>query len=207
MPGLLLAAMLAAAQPAPARGNLVFARGHLDGWSLQAINVVTNHPSSPTIDRMRCTIERNGLNVMTRREGNVSFLFSGSVARGGREHRILSSKVRRLEIDGVGYEVEPRYDGALTDRYTDVVYPESQNVYPPGGTFFVAVRRDGGDLWLRLDNVANELIEARLLRVGFRDEVGGPLHWIDVPLTGLPAALAWCHTAMTSPDALRLNAR
>lgn len=201
MQGLVLAALLAAAQQPIPTSSVVFARGHLDGWSMHATNVVDHLPSGPIINRMLCQMERDGLRVMTWRQGNVSFAFEGLVATGGREH----GRVRALVVDGIRYEVERRDRGALTDRYTDVTYPESQHVYPPSGFFTLAVRRRGSDLWLDTGNLANELIEARRLRVGFRPTETGPMLWIEVPMTGLPAALNWCNAAMTSANASRLH--
>lgn len=206
MPGFLLAAMLAAAAQPPAsapRPNILFARGRLDGWSMRATNVVDDDRAGPTINRMLCEVEREGVSATTWRHGDISFAFGGGVGRGGRARRLLHSDVRALVIDGVRYEVERRADGALTDRYTDVVYPRSQSVYPPSGFFFLAVRRQGSDLWLSAGNIHNELIGARQLRIGFRAGGSGPLIWIEVPLTGLAGALSWCHAAMASPDALR----
>jgi hypothetical protein len=208
MPGLLLAAMLAAAAqpPVPApHPNVVFARGHLDGWSMRATSMIDDRPSGPVIDRMLCEIERNGVQVMTWRHGDAAFSFGGTIARGGREHRLGHESLRALVVDGVAYEVERRHRGALTDRYMDVPYPESQTVYPPSEFFSLAVRRQGSDLWLHAANIDNELIEARRLRVGFRDAEAGPMLWIEVPMTGLAGALGWCHAAMSSPDALRLH--
>ncbi|HVQ10074.1 MAG TPA: hypothetical protein VMS43_16745 [Allosphingosinicella sp.] len=206
MSGLLLAAMLAAAQQQGPPSNVVFARGHLDGWSMQATNVIDHGPTGPTINRMLCEIEREGVRVTTWRQGNISFIFEGgAVPRGGRVNQLLHSGVRALMVDQVSYDVERRDLGALTDRYTDVVYPETQPVYPPSGFFFLAVRRRGSDLWLHTGNITNELIEARRLRIGYRHAGAGPMLWIEVPLTGLPEALNWCHAAMASPDALRLN--
>ena len=204
MAGLLLAAMLATtAQPPPSappdRGNLVFARGQTSGWSMQAFSVVDNDPSGPTIDRMMCEIKRDGLNVTTWRQGEISFAF-GSTAP-GRFHTDL----RRLVIDDVAYEAQARAHGALTDRYTDVEYPESQHVYPPTQWFSLWLRRQGGELWLGLHNLDNELLEARRLRLGFARAAGAALQWIEVPLAGLGDALGWCHAAMTSPNALRLH--
>lgn len=201
MSGLVLAAMLAAAQQPVPTSSVVFARGHLDRWSMQAINVVDHEPSGPIIRRTLCQIERDGLRVMTWRQGDVSFAFEGIVATGGRQHGL----VRALVIDGIAYEVERRDRGALTDRYTDVTYPESQTVYPPSGFFSLAVRRRGSDLWLSAGNLTNELIEARQLRIGFRPAGTRPLLWIEVPLSRLRAALDWCNAAMTSPNALRLR--
>lgn len=205
MPGLLLAAMLAAAQQPDRASSVVFARGHLDGWSMQATNVVDHGRSGPTINRMLCEIEREGVRVTTWRQGNISFIFEGSVTSGGREHQLLHSGVRALMVDQVSYDVERRDLGALTNRYTDVTYPESQLVYPPSGFFLLAVRRWGSDLWLHTGNITNELIEARRLRIGFRDGGAGPMLWIEVPLTALPEALNWCRAAMASPNALRLH--
>jgi hypothetical protein len=199
--------MLAAMQQLPElvpHPNVVFARGHLNGWSMQATNVVDGGPS-PTINRMLCQVEREGVSVMTWRQGNVSFHFGGNVVRGGRGQRLLYSNLRALVIDGVGYEAERRTDGTLTDRYTDVAYPESQIVYSPTEFFFLAMRRQGSDLWLAASNLNNELIGARRLRIGFRAAETGPMLWIDVPMTGLPEALNWCQAAMTSPNALRLH--
>jgi hypothetical protein len=208
MPGLVLAAMLAAVQQSPERAphpNVVFARGHLNGWSMKATNVVDNGPSGPTISRMLCEVEREGVSVTTWRQGNASFLFGGTVVRGGRGRRLLHSNVRALVVDGVSYEVERRARDELTDRYTDVTYPESQIVYSPSGFFSLAVRRQGSDLWLNAYDIGNELIAARRLRMGFRAAEADPMLWIDVPMTGLPGALNWCHAAMTSPNALRLH--
>jgi hypothetical protein len=205
MPGLLLAAVLAAAQQPIRTSSVVFARGHLDGWSMKATNVIDRGPSGPTIDRMLCEIEREGVSVTTWRQGDVAFVFGGTVARGGRERRLDHGSARALMVDGDAYEVERRHRGALTDRYADVTYPESQTVYPPNEFFFLAVRRQGSDLWLHVANLGNELIEARRLRVGFRDAGAGPMTWMEVPLTGLAGALGWCHAAMTSPNALRLH--
>jgi hypothetical protein len=207
MSGFLLVAFLAAAQQQPVQGrsNIVFARGQLGGWSMKATNVVDNEPSGPVIDRMLCEIERNGVSVMTWRWGEVAFAFGGSVGGGGRERRLSDSNVRALVVDGVSYDVERRDDGTLTDRYTDIVYPQSQIVYPPNGFFFFAMRRQGSDLWLNANNLSNELLDARRLRVGFRDSDAAPMLWIEVPLTELAAALGWCHAAMTSPNALRLH--
>jgi hypothetical protein len=208
MPGLLLTAMLAAVQQLPElvpHPNVVFARGHLNGWSMQATNVVDGGPSGPTISRMLCQVEREGVSVTTWRQGNVSFSFGGTVVRGGRGQRLPHPTLRALVVDGVSYEVERRASDELTDRYTDVAYPASQIVHSPSGFYSLAVRRQDSDLWLNLFDIGNELIAAQRLRVGFRAAEADPMLWIDVPMTGLPEALNWCQAAMTSPNALRLR--
>ena len=214
MPAFLLAIMLAAAAqsapvPAPAAmNNVVFARGALAGWSMKATNVIDNGPSGPVINRMLCEMERNGLRVMTWRHDDIGFTFGGPdghVVSGGRRHRAGHGDVRALEIDGVSYEAERRNQGVLTDRFTDVLYPESQHVYPPNGFYALALRRQGSTLWLDSSDLNNELIEARRLRVGFRENARGALLWIDVPLAGLAEGLGWCRAAMASPNALRLH--
>jgi hypothetical protein len=210
MPGLPLIALLIAVQqpstPAP-YSRLVFARGHLDGWSMKATNVIDHGRFGPTIDRMLCEVAREGVSVTTWRQGDVSFAFGGSVGRGGRERWLGHGSVRALVVDGISYEVERRQDGALTDRYTDVTYPDSQIVYSPNEFFYLAARRQGSDLWLSVSDIDNELIEARRLRVGFREAGAGPMLWIEVPLARLPEALNWCQAAMSSPAALRLHPR
>jgi hypothetical protein len=77
---------------------------------------------------------------------------------------------------------------------------------------WIAVRRGPGAPWFSADVLANELVRARRLRIGFvehdRDPEPdeGPLLWAEMSLDGLDDALAWCNEAMNGERARLFHA-
>lgn len=217
----ILALVLAAPQgdpaPEPPAREIVFARGAQGAWSMEGRTIV--HEGSParlfaatepTIDAMICGAGRNGLKVWVGRAGGLSIEIVGSVVENGRERRLRELDLRSLVLDGTMWEAQARSRHDFTERFSDVTYAEPELGFRQYSERTLTVRRPHLPVWLGIDTLADDLLRAHMLRLGFREqensvELEEPMIWIDVPLDGLGDALSWCRRAMTLPNALRLN--
>jgi hypothetical protein len=214
MIGLALAAAIAAAQPAPAERlpySVVFARERLGPWRVDARTLVEDVAGLPMISSTECRVERPGLSLVTWQDGGLSLQLAG----GNREMDLHfgSEDIRRVALDERVWAVRWVTDPDDVDQFRDVTYPP-----PPPCPGCIAARsgswrmqRRPRDPWLPYGTLTNELLEARMLRIGFVGEAEdggreGPLLWASVPLTGLGEALAWCRAAMASERARLFHA-
>jgi hypothetical protein len=224
MIAILLALALAAAPradyppPRPDR-EVTFARGSQGGWSMEGRTTVDEgypgRPGSPgtepTIRDMFCMVRRNGISVSILRGGGLGLGIEARVAENGRERRLRAFDLRAFVLDGATWEVHTRSPNDFTVRFTDVAYPRPELGPSHGQDQHLGVRRPPGNVWLHIGTLADDLLRARTLRLGFREDVAdpeawdNPVIWIDVPLDGLADALSWCRRAMASPNALRLH--
>lgn len=217
--GLALAAAPQADAPPPPEPEVVFARGSQGGWSMEGRTVVVEGSperpgfpaTGPTIRDMFCLARRNGIAVSIPREGGLDLEIEAGVTENGRGRRLSAVDLRAFLLDGAAWEVQARSDSAFSGRFADVAYPGHEPRESDMMDRHLAVRRPPGNVWLPLGTLADDLLRARMLRLGFvetaRDPAGEehPMIWIDVPLGGLAGALGWCQRAMASPNALRLH--
>ncbi|HVQ10075.1 MAG TPA: hypothetical protein VMS43_16750 [Allosphingosinicella sp.] len=223
----LLALTLAAAPqadapppPPPPEPEVIFARGSRGSWSMEGRTVIVlGSPETPdfsatepTIRDMFCLARRNGIKVSVLREGGLDLEIEAGIIENGRERRLSAVDLRALLLDGAAWEVKTRSESEFSGRLADVVYPDREPESAATTDRHLAVRRPPGNVWLPLGTLADDLLRARMLRLGFREEVRDPdageedpMVWIDVPLDGLAGALSWCQRAMASPNALRLH--
>lgn len=213
MIGLALAAFVAA-QPAPAQElpyAVTFARGRVGPWRAEARTSVEDVGGLPMIRAVECRIERPGLHLTAWHEGGLALQLQGSSREVDLEFN--SRNIRRLALDGRTWAVRWVTEPEDADHFLDVAYPPR----PPCPGCIAAMsgswrmQRRRGEPWLPYGVLTNELLEARMLRIGFVDEVEesereGPLMWVSVPLAGLDGALAWCRAAMASDRAQLFHA-
>jgi hypothetical protein len=199
--------------------EIVFARGSQGGWSMEGRTAVregyTGRPGIPatesTIRGMYCFARRRGIQVSIRREGGLGIDIQGSVTEEGRERRLRAFDLRAFVLDGTAFQVQTRSRNDFTERFTDAAYAEPELGPSNVKDRQLGVRRAPGVVWLPISTLADDLLHARMLRLGFREEVEDPdawdtpMIWIDVPLDGLGDALSWCRMAMASPNALRFH--
>jgi hypothetical protein len=217
----LIALLLGTAPPGPperpdAPPRLELGEATVGGWSVQAWTEVNREPDPPEVQNVACEMERDWLQLRSFELGGLAISFG----RGAFD----SHRIRRLVIDRVQWEYRWVAGTEATRHFTDLVYPRLPE--PPsncGLTGHAAilygpcipieygarqVRRPGTPHWFFLDVVAPDLVAARSLRVGYRDEddpPAAPLHWKSLSLSGLDRALAWCRAAVTSARARRLH--
>lgn len=209
------------ANPPPPEREVVFARGSQGDWAMEGLTIVVEgYPArppdfpatEPTIRDMLCYARRNGLTVSIGREGGLGLGIAASVTENGRARRLRPFDLRSFLLDGATWEVRTLSERDFTERFIDVAYPGPDE----GGSGIqdrhLGVRRPPGNVWLPIHVLADDLLRARMLRLGLREDVRDPeagdedpMVWIDVPLDGLAGALSWCQRAMASPNALRLR--
>lgn len=223
MSALLLALTFAAAQAGepswPLDREVVFARGSEGGWTLEALTAVNEgsparngfDATEPTISWMSCYARRNGLLLSLSREGSLGFGIEANIAGNGQERQLHGYDLRSLVLDGATWEVRAGAEHDFTERFTDISYPDAEFGVSSASDWQLYVRRPGLPVWLSIHDLADDLLRARRLRLGFREDVeeinaaDQDVIWLDVPLDGLEGALGWCQRAMASPEALRLH--
>jgi hypothetical protein len=226
MSGLLLAAALiaaqpAAAQPAPAAPaapaslpySVTFARTGLGPWKIEAKTIVDDTTGLPMIETARCDIERDGLELSTWPQGGIWFRLEGSIGPTGLGFG--SSAIRRVGFDGDVWELRWIEAARPFERFVDVDYPPTPTPEPCYGCVSTtyghwASRRRPGDPYFTPQVLANRLVQAGAVRIGFQEEADegaarGPMLWAEIPLAGLDGALAWCREAMASDRSLRFH--
>jgi hypothetical protein len=217
MMGLLLVVAFAAAQPAaaappapaapPLPYSVTFARSRIGPWNAEAQTIVDDTTGRPLIDQTKCDIERSGLQLTMWPQGGLWFELNNN----GDPHLGFGrDDIRRIGFDGETWEMR-QIDITDTgfDHFVDVVYPPPRprcyDCLRVTSSYWVA-RRRAGDPYFIPQVLTDRLVRARMLRVGFQDEVDegetpGPIMWAEIPLAGLDRAIAWCREAMASDRA------
>jgi hypothetical protein len=228
MPGLLLAATLAAAQPATATAppedlprRVIFARTRQDGWRLEAKTEVDAVAGLPIIESAYCEMKRSGLAITTWLDAGLWIQLGDTSVGPGLGFQ--PENIRLIAIDDAVWEYRWRRVGYADDHFRNIAYPPPPD--PCGGrrghsvilygcnsavSSNRAMRRRPGRPWLAPELLANEFLGARMLRIGFRDPEApdgraGPLLWAEITLTGLGPAIAWCRGALGSEAAQRFH--
>jgi hypothetical protein len=220
------AAGLAASLPAPREPlprEVIFARARLAGWRVEARTDVEEVAGLPTIGGVHCEIARSGLKLVTWREGGLTIEigYSGEDP----ELDIERGDIHRIALDERVWEFRHLRLHGDQDGFSNVRYPPFPDpcagmsshqiiVYGCGADVVYAwsegIRRRPGQPWLGTGLLADELLRARVLRIGFRqpdrdDGAARPLLWAEVPLTGLDRAIGWCRSAFESEAARRFH--
>jgi hypothetical protein len=229
MSGFLLAAILAAAQPATASAppedlprRVVFARTWLDGWRIEAKTDVDTVGGFPIIENAYCEMKRSGLAITTWLDAGLWIRLGDDSVEPDLEFR--PENIRRIGLDDRIWEYHWVRTGYDRDQFLNIAYPpppdpcggrrgHSVILYGcPGGvvSFNQGIRRRAGQPWLARELLANHFLRARMLRIGFQDPEqpegrAGPLLWAEIPLTGLARAIAWCRGELRSEGARRLH--
>ena len=224
MKGLLLAAILVAAQatpvPPPERipREVELGETEVASWQVHSWIVVNRSEDLPLIDSVACELEREGIRLQTFRFGGIEIIPEGA-------DEFDAHEMRAIALDQTVWEYRFRQWNPLDDRFADVAYPplpepidrcaglSSHYIihYGCGTPVEIGARQVRGaphEPWLHVSTLANELLGARHLRLGYRAEGAVeqiPLHWVEVPLDGLAEARAWCDSAMNSEAARRLH--
>jgi hypothetical protein len=225
---LVVAALAAAQAPAPGAEapakprlpySIEFARSQLGPWQIEANSFVEDETGLPMRRNVSCEIRRSGITVRIWAVGQLTVHLGGYNMTGDQlEVGINSNEIRRIELDDSAWEYRWLGRSREDRQFADLRYPPPPPKYPPGwdtihypimealsGT--VAVRRRPGAPWFEPDALANALLRARRLRIGYVDydrdpePDEGPLLWTEIPLDGLGDALAWCRTAMNGERA------
>ena len=224
MSSLLLAAALVAAQATPAPpperipGVVRLGEAEVAGWHVNARTVVSLREALPLIAEVTCDLDRDGVRLRTWRFGGIDIIPDGA-------DEFDAHEIRAIALDQNVWEYRWREWSPLEERFADVDYPPLPAPVDPcaglGRRYIIhhgcprptdigdrLVRGAPHEPWLHVSTLANELLGARNLRLGYRaagavEQI--PLHWIEVPLDGLAEARAWCDSAMTSEAARRLH--
>jgi len=227
----LLAALAAWQAPAqaeePAKPRLPysieFARTQIGPWEVEASSYVEDETGVPMLGARFCEIRRSGIMLKTWREGQLSIYFGGYNLKSDLpELGIRAEEVRKIELDGSSWEYRWLGRWAKNRQFADLSYPPPPG--PPANwdhihhpimealSGWIAVRRGPGSPWFGADVLANELVRARRLRIGYvaddRDPEPdeGPLLWAEMSLDGLGEAFAWCNQAMNGERARLFHA-
>jgi hypothetical protein len=217
MIGLLAAATLAAAQPAAAPAlpqdlpnKVIFARTTRDGWRLEAMTDVDNVGGFPVIVSAYCELTRSGLKLTTWGETGLWVRFGDNSVEP--ELDFEAQQIRRIAIDDAVWEYRDIDTRWGEDQFANIAYRS----FPPcygcisARSFTVGMRRRAGHPWLSPALLANALLGARVLRIGFEREeephrLVSPMLWAEIPLAGLDGAIAWCRAALASEGARRFH--
>jgi hypothetical protein len=233
MIGLAAAALAASQAPAPAAEgparprlpySIEFARTQIGPWQIEAKSRVEDETGLPMRGSVSCEIRRAGMQLRTWREGQVELRFGGYFLTGDQlDLSAASEEVRRIELDGSAWEYRWLARWSKDRQFVDLSYPPPPPKYPPGWDIIhypimdalqgiPAVRRGPGSPWLDPEILANALLRAKRLRIGYvfddRDPLPdeGPLRWAEFSLAGLGDAFAWCRTAMDGDRARLFHA-
>lgn len=218
MIALLAAALAVQAAEDPAKRRLPysieFARGQIGAWQVEAKSLVEDATGMPMRGTVSCDMRRSGVMLTTWREGQLSVYLGGYNLSGDQlELGVSPNEVRRVEIDGSAWDYRWLGRWREDSQFSDLDYPPAPHKYPPGWDIihypvmealsgWIAVRRGPGRPWFGADVLANELVRARRLRIGFVDQDRdpkpdeGPLYWAELPLDDLRDAFDWCSQAM-----------
>lgn len=217
MIGLLAAATLAAAQPAAAPAlpedlprKVIFARAMLDGWRVEALTDVDTVGGFPVIASAFCELKRSGLMLTTWGETGLGVRFGDNSVEP--ELDFEARHIRRIGIDDAVWHYRDIDSRSGEDQFVNVAY----RPFPPchgcltARSASIGMRRRAGDPWMSPGLLANALLGARVLRIGFRQEgehgrPAPPMLWAEVPLVGLDRAIAWCREALASEGARRFH--
>jgi hypothetical protein len=233
MIALLAAALTAVQAPQPAGEgaekprlpySIEFARARFGPWEVEASSLVEDETGVPMRSYLFCEMRRSGAVLRTWSHGQLSVYFGGYNLKSDEpELGVAPNEIRRIELDGSAWDY--RWLGRWPEnrQFADLRYPPPAPKYPPGWDHIhypiqdvlsgsIAVRRGPGAPWFGADVIANALVRARRLRIGFVDDDRdprpdeGPLLWAELPLDGLGEAFAWCRAAMDGDKARLFHA-
>lgn len=216
---LLLSPTGLAAEAVPGQVNL--GDTAIAGWLATAWINVGRSDDPPVIDNVLCEIEAEDrpIRFTTTRDGGLWLQFTDGDDLNPRE-------IRFLKIGGTTWEYRHHVFEWGEDHFADVDYPPPPPPPEPCGGLqghdiilygcsqaiegvSRLVRRSAADPWLGLDTLANELLEAKAVRIVYHAEhadAADPLRETEVSLQGLREALAWCDEITNSEAAKRLHA-
>ncbi|HEU0098636.1 MAG TPA: hypothetical protein VFQ67_07655 [Allosphingosinicella sp.] len=203
--------------------SIEFARAQIGAWEAEASSYVEDETGVPMLGYLFCEIRRSGVMLRTWREGHLYIYFGGYNLKSEMpELGVGAAEVRRIELDGSGWEY--RWLGRWPEdrQFADLSYPPPPRppanldpIHHPIGkalSGWIAVRRGPGSPWVSANVLANRLVRARRLRIGYVEEDRdpepdeGPLLWAEMSLDGLGDAFAWCDSAMDGDRARHFHA-
>lgn len=211
---MLAASLMQAASEAPNPYRVEAPARDVAGWRIDARTHVDRDRTPPEIENMECWARRRGLGVGLWRIGGISIDLGGGTSPDGELDIFDQRDIRSIAIDGVAVEARFLDAGYLPTQFVDVEYPgrDRSSTYDPDhfGVYSGALimRRDATHPWVNVALIVDDLLQARTLRIGYREEnTRGEedVAFQDVPLDGLTQALDWCEQWMASDDARRLH--
>jgi len=203
---LLLASLVAAAQPAqapPPQLEFVAGRAVRGRWRMNAFTMVRNERPPPTIAGQRCTIAGPGIRLAYATSGGDTIFEIG-----GEEHGYANADIIGFKIGGIEYEARIWTDQPFDGRYRDVDYPRDfvdSRRWARTATAILAVRRGPEYPWLSHVTLIDNMIAVP--SIGIRYRRGGSERRARLSTAGFGAALRWCEEAFQSDRARRLPAR